>query len=182
MPSHEVTWVIQFFLKLQYSVLERDKLCRGLAVWDGKRCVEWKEGREEEGIKFWSSLGNATLGHSFWLIVIADGLFILNVAILVLLEQKRRRRLQTMGGLIGGQVTGAGGNTPQNIYSGGGMGGGSLGARCSWKFVAIFFMLLSVILVSALMLLFKTIVEIYQLSAIVKPKICIVFVNYIMKY
>ena len=119
-----ITWVIQFFLKLQYSVLEREKLCRGLAVWDGKRCVEWKEGREEEGIRFWSSLGGATLGHSFWLIVIADGLFILNVAILVLLEQKRRRRLQTMGGLIGGQVTGAGGNTPQNIYSGGGMGGG----------------------------------------------------------
>ena len=35
-------------------------------------------------------------------------------------------------------------------FSSGGMGGGSLGARCSWKFVAIFFMLLSVILVSAL--------------------------------
>ena len=35
-------------------------------------------------------------------------------------------------------------------FGGGGMGGGSLGARCSWKFVAIFFMLLSVILVSAL--------------------------------
>ena len=35
-------------------------------------------------------------------------------------------------------------------FGSGGMGGGSLGARCSWKFVAIFFMLLSVILVSAL--------------------------------
>ena len=35
-------------------------------------------------------------------------------------------------------------------FGSGAMGGGTLGARCSWKFVAIFFMLLSVILVSAL--------------------------------
>ena len=35
-------------------------------------------------------------------------------------------------------------------FGGGAMGGGGLGARCTWKFVAIFFMLLSVILVSAL--------------------------------
>ena len=39
-----------------------------------------------------------------------------------------------------------GGGSP---FSSGG-GGNSLGGKCSWKFVAIFFMLLSVILVSAL--------------------------------
>ena len=35
-------------------------------------------------------------------------------------------------------------------FGSGGMGGSGLGTRCSWKFVAIFFMLLSFILVSAL--------------------------------
>ena len=35
-------------------------------------------------------------------------------------------------------------------FGGGAMGSSGLGARCTWKFVAIFFMLLSVILVSAL--------------------------------
>ena len=35
-------------------------------------------------------------------------------------------------------------------FGSGGMGGAGLGTRCSWKFVAIFFMLLSFILVSAL--------------------------------
>ena len=35
-------------------------------------------------------------------------------------------------------------------FGNGAMGGSGLGRKCSWKFVAIFFMLLSVILVSAL--------------------------------
>jgi len=103
-----LTWVIQYFLKLRYNVLEREQRFKG-------------EGPEQR--KLWTSTGRAALGHSFWLIVIADGLFVLNVAILVLLEQKRRRRLRTLGGLDGADVSGGGG-APQNIYSGVGYGGG----------------------------------------------------------
>ena len=103
-----ITWIIQYFLKLRYNVLEREKRYKG-------------EGPDQRPL--WTSTGRATLGHSFWLIVIADGLFVLNVAILVLLEQKRRRRLRTMGGLIGAGPGGGSGNAPQNIYSGVGMGG-----------------------------------------------------------
>ena len=90
-------------------MLEREKRYKG-------------EGPDQRPL--WTSTGRATLGHSFWLIVIADGLFVLNVAILVLLEQKRRRRLRTMGGLIGAGAGGGNGSAPQNIYSGVGMGGG----------------------------------------------------------
>jgi len=104
-----ITWVIQYFWKLQQNVLEREKLFKG-------------EGRDRRAL--WSSSGRATLGHSFWLIVIADGLFVLNVAILVLLEQKRRRRLRAMGGLVGTAAVGGGGGAAQNIYSGVGLGGG----------------------------------------------------------
>ena len=103
-----ITWVIQYFLKLRYNVLERENRYKG-------------EGRDQRPL--WTSTGKATLGHSFWLIVIADGLFVLNVAILVLLEQKRRRRLRTMGGLVG-IGAGGGGGAPQNIYNGVGSGGG----------------------------------------------------------
>ena len=90
-------------------MLEREKLFKG-------------EGRDRRAL--WSSSGRATLGHSFWLIIIADGLFVLNVAILVLLEQKRRRRLRAMGGLVGTAAVGGGGGAAQNIYSGVGLGGG----------------------------------------------------------
>lgn len=103
-----ITWIIQYFLKLRYNVLEREKRYKG-------------EGPDQRPL--WTSTGRATLGHSFWLIVIADGLFVLNVAILVLLEQKRRRRLRTMGGLIGAGPGGGSGSAPKNIYSGVGMGG-----------------------------------------------------------
>ena len=103
-----LTWVIQYFLKIRYNVLEREKRYTG-------------DGPDQRLL--WTSTGRAALGHSFWLVVIADGLFVLNIAILVLLEQKRRRRLRTMGGLVGGGVSGVGG-APQNIYSGVGLGGG----------------------------------------------------------
>ena len=111
-----ITWVIQYFLKLRYNVLEREKRYIG-------------EGPDQKPL--WTSTGKATLGHSFWLIVIADGLFVLNVAILVLLEQKRRNRLRAMGGLVGMGVGGEGGqaflsNATQNIYSGVGSGGGGI--------------------------------------------------------
>ena len=109
-----ITWVIQFFLKLRYNVLEREDRYKDDTL----------NPLTLQPIKLWTSAGKATLGHSFWLIVIADGLFVLNVAILVLLEQKRRRRLRSMGGLSG---LGVGGGATQTIYSEG-VGGSAVGS------------------------------------------------------
>ena len=81
-----MTWLVQFFLKLRYNVLMREDRHKG-------------EGQNQP--RLWTSTGKAALGHSFWLIVIACGLFVLNVTILALLEQKRKRRLRSMGGLVG---------------------------------------------------------------------------------
>ena len=107
-----MTWLVQFFLKLRYNVLMREDRHKG-------------EGQNQT--RLWTSTGKAALGHSFWLIVIACGLFVLNVTILALLEQKRKRRLRSMGGLVG---LGVGGGVAQNIYSsgmGGSGGGGGMG-------------------------------------------------------
>ena len=108
-----VTWIIQFFLKLRFNVLIR-------------------EDRIELG---WTSVGLANIGHSFWLVAIALGLYCLNVTILYLLEQKRRSRIRAMTqhydpSMIGAGPMGMGPmgmGLPQNIYGSSGsiLGGGN---------------------------------------------------------
>jgi len=108
-----VTWIIQFFLKLRFNVLIR-------------------EDRIELG---WTSVGLANIGHSFWLVAIALGLYCLNVTILYLLEQKRRSRIRAMTqhydpSMIGAGPMGMGPmgvGMPQNIYGSSGsiLGGGN---------------------------------------------------------
>ena len=104
-----VTWIIQFFVKLRFNVLIR-------------------EDRLELG---WTSVGLANIGHSFWLVAIALGLYCLNVTILYLMEQKRRSRLRAMAlnydpSMISMGVPGAGGGMmpAANIYGGGSILGG----------------------------------------------------------
>jgi len=105
-----VTWIIQFFVKLRFNVLIR-------------------EDRLELG---WTSVGLANIGHSFWLVAIALGLYCLNVTILYLMEQKRRSRLRAMAlnydpSMISMGVPGAGGGgmmPTANIYGGGSILGG----------------------------------------------------------
>ncbi len=64
-----ITWIVQFYIKLQYNVLQR----------------------EDVGNGGWNSLGKANIGHSFWLVVIACGFFILNVIVVQLLMRKRNQ-------------------------------------------------------------------------------------------
>jgi len=111
-----VTWIVQFFVKLRYNVLTR-----------------------EDMTKFgWESTGRANIGHSFWLVCVALGLFALNAAILMLLDNKRKSRLRAQtnhmsggggGGLIpGAPIYGGGvyGGAPITTFGGSTLGGGSI--------------------------------------------------------
>jgi ABC-type Fe3+ transport system permease subunit len=68
-----ITWIVQFYVKLQYNVLQREEVANG----------------------GWSSDGKANIGHSFWLVVIAAGFFMLNVVIVHLLMRKRNKGSST---------------------------------------------------------------------------------------
>ena len=64
-----ITWIVQFYVRLQYNVLQREDVANG----------------------GWNSEGRANIGHSFWLVVIACGFFILNVVVVHLLMRKRNQ-------------------------------------------------------------------------------------------
>lgn len=62
-----VTWIVQFFVKLRKNVLIREDITRG----------------------GWTSEGKATIGHSFWLVVVALAIFCTNITILHFMRKKR---------------------------------------------------------------------------------------------
>jgi len=66
-----LTWIIQYFVKLRNNVLIRDI---------------------REKPFFWTSKGLANIGHSFWLVVVAFAIFILNITILHFLRTKRKKK------------------------------------------------------------------------------------------
>eukprot|EP00096_Caligus_rogercresseyi_P003862 TRINITY_DN1764_c0_g1_i3.p1 TRINITY_DN1764_c0_g1~~TRINITY_DN1764_c0_g1_i3.p1 ORF type:complete len:228 (-),score=77.05 TRINITY_DN1764_c0_g1_i3:961-1644(-) len=63
------TWVAQFFTRLKYNVLIREDILKG----------------------GWKSEGFAVFGHSFWFVVVAGGLFLINALLFWALKSKRKR-------------------------------------------------------------------------------------------
>jgi len=74
-----LTWIVQYFVKLRRNVL-----------WFGPEELI----REDQTTGGWSTDGNANIGHSFWLVVVAFAIFCFNVTILHFL-QKRRNKSQS---------------------------------------------------------------------------------------
>ena len=68
----DLTWVIQYFIKLRHNVLIRED-----------RIIDNKEG--------WSIMGNSSVGYSFWIVVAAFAIFCFNVVILHFLRKKRTK-------------------------------------------------------------------------------------------
>jgi len=65
-----VTWLVQFFLKLRANVLPREDVLNG----------------------GWSSAGAASLGFSFWMVLVAAAVFFANSTAYLHLQRRRARR------------------------------------------------------------------------------------------